>query len=404
MTDPPVQARPAPALQDVRVLELAHLIAGPTCGMYLADMGADVIKVESRESPDASRTVYGITRAGEGILHLTVNRNKRALCLDLHTPLGRETFYRVVRTADVVLEGYRNGVAEKLGIDYATLRAMNPRLIYCSVSAFGPEGPWRSKPGLDALAQAVGGLMAVTGETDGGPALVGAPVVDTIGGLLATQGILTALIARGRTGEGQRVDASLLDGVLLSHLARLSVFHETGVPLPRYGSGHPNLVPYQAFRASDGWIFLAVWKDATWPPFCEVAGRPELAEDPRFATRADRLANRKELTALLEIIVAGRTIGEWMAALEPIDVLCAPVNDYAQLVRHPAVQATGMIVEQEHPRAGRFTTMATAVKLEKTPGTIRTGAPALGEHSREILGEAGLSSAELDVLAAKGII
>jgi len=399
MTDPPVHA-----LEGVRVLELAHLIAGPTCGMYLADMGADVIKVESREAPDASRTVYGIARAGEGILHLTVNRNKRALCLDLEKPLGREAFYRVVETADVVLEGYRNGVAEKLGIDYATLRPMNPRLIYCSVSAFGPGGPWRSKPGLDALAQAVGGLMAVTGETDGGPALVGAPVVDTIGGLLGSQGILTALIARGRTGEGQRVDVSLLDGVLLSHLARLSVFHETGVPIPRYGSGHPNLVPYQAFRARDGWIFLAVWKDATWRPFCDAAGRPELADDPRFATRADRLANRKELTALLEIAIAGRTIEEWMAALEPIDVLCAPINDYAQLVRHPAVLATGMIVEQEHPRAGRFTTMAPAVKLEKTPGTIRTGAPALGEHSREILGEAGLAPAELDALAAQGII
>src|SRR5512132_3677940 len=168
MTDSPVQALPAQALQDVRVLELAHLIAGPTCGMYLADMGADVIKVESRESPDASRTVYGITRAGEGILHLTVNRNKRALCLDLKKPLGLEAFYRVVKTADVVLEGYRNGVAESLGIDYATLAPMNPRLVYCSVSAFGPEGPWRDKPGLDALAQAVGGLMAVTGEVNGG--------------------------------------------------------------------------------------------------------------------------------------------------------------------------------------------------------------------------------------------
>lgn len=399
MTHPPVRA-----LEGVRVLELAHLIAGPTCGMYLADMGADVIKVESRKSPDASRTVYGVARAGEGILHLTVNRNKRALCLDLGKPLGREAFYRVIKTADVVLEGYRNGVAEKLGIDYATLQPLNPRLIYCSVSAFGPEGPWRSKPGLDALAQAVGGLMAVTGETDGGPALVGAPVVDTIGGLLAVQGILTALIARGRTGEGQRVDVSLLDGVLLSHLARLSVFHETGVPIGRYGSGHPNLVPYQAFRARDGWIFLAVWKDDTWRPFCEAAGRPELAEDPRFTSRADRLANRKELTALLEIAIAGRTVEEWMAALEPIDVLCAPINDYAQLVRHPAVRAARMIVEQEHPRAGRFTTMATAVKLEKTPGTIRTGAPALGEHSREILGEAGLAAAELDALAAQGII
>jgi len=399
MTHPLVRA-----LEGVRVLELAHLIAGPTCGMYLADMGADVIKVESRESPDASRTVYGVARAGEGILHLTVNRNKRALCLDLGKPLGRETFYRVVKTADVVLEGYRNGVAEKLGIDYPTLRPMNPRLVYCSLSAFGPKGPWRSKPGLDALAQAVGGLMAVTGETDGGPALVGAPVVDTIGGLLAAQGILTALISRGRTGEGQHVDVSLLDGVLLSHLARLSVFHETGVPMGRYGSGHPNIVPYQAFRARDGWIFVAVWKDDTWRPFCEVAGRPELAADPRFTTRADRLANRKELTALLEIAIAGRTVEEWMAALEPIDVLCAPINDYAQLVRHPAVQAAGMIVEQEHPRAGRFTTMATAVKLEKTPGTIRTGAPALGEHSREILASAGLAAAELDALAAHGII
>src|SRR2546430_16531023 len=193
MTYPPVRA-----LEGVRVLELAHLIAGPTCGMYLADMGADVIKVESRESPDASRSVYGIARAGEGILHLTVNRNKRALCLDLAKPMGREAFYRVVKTADVVLEGYRNGVAEKLGIDYARLRPLNPRLIYCSVSAFGPDGPWRNKPGLDPLAQAVAGIMAVTGEADGGPALVGAPVGDTIGGLPPSQGVITALIPRAR--------------------------------------------------------------------------------------------------------------------------------------------------------------------------------------------------------------
>src|SRR5260370_10749661 len=201
-----------PPLEGVRVLELAHLIAGPTCGMYLADMGADVIKVESRESPDASRTVYGIARAGEGILHLTVNRNKRALCLDLAKPRGRDAFYQVVRTADVVLEGYRNGVAEKLGIDYATLRPLNPRLIYCSVSAFGPDGPWRNKPGLDALAQAAGRIIAATRQADGGPALVGAPVVATVGGLLAYQGVLTALIARDRSREGRRVDVSLLDG------------------------------------------------------------------------------------------------------------------------------------------------------------------------------------------------
>src|SRR5499426_3839120 len=359
-------------LEGVRVLELAHLIAGPTGGMCLADMGADVIKVESHDAPDASRSVYGIARGGEGILHLTVNRNKRALCLDLQKPAGREAFYRVVKTADVVLEGYRNGVAEKLGIDYATLAPMNPRLIYCSVSAFGPDGPWRAKRGLDDLAQAVGGLMALTGG--------------------------------GRAGQGQRVDVSLLDGVLLSHLARLSVFHETREPLPRYGSGHPNLVPYQAFPARDGWIFVAVWRDETWAPFCAATGHSELARDGRFATRADRVTNRKELGTLLEGIMAQRTVEEWMILLEPLDVLCAPVNDYPQLVQHPAVRATGMIVEQDHPRAGRFTTMASPAKLEKTPGTIRTGAPALGEHSREVLREAGLTAAEIDALAAERII
>src|SRR6266542_44605 len=396
---------PSPApLEGIRVLELAHLIAGPVCGMYLADMGADVIKVESREAPDAGRTVYRVTRGGEGILHLTVNRNKRSLCLDLTKPDGRAAFHRVAATADVVIEAFRNGVAEKLGIDYATLRALNPRLIYCSVSAFGPTGPWKSKPGLDALAQAVGGLMAITGEADGGPALVGAPVADTIGGLLAIQGILTALIARGRTGQGQRVDACLLDGMLLAHTARLSVFHETGERLPRYGSGHPEIVPYQAFRAKDDWIFVAVWKDDTWRPFCHVAGRPELADDPRFATRNDRRANRKELAALMETIISQRTVDEWMVALEAIDVLCAPVNGYPELVRHPAVLASGMITEQEHPRAGRFKTIATPVKLEKTPGTIRTGAPALGQHSRQVLGEAGLEAAEIEALASRGII
>ncbi len=396
---------PSPApLEGIRVLELAHLIAGPVCGMYLADMGADVIKVESREAPDAGRTVYRVARGGEGILHLTVNRNKRSLCLDLTKPDGRAAFRRVAATVDVVIEAFRNGVAEKLGIDYATLRALNPRLIYCSVSAFGPTGPWKSKPGLDALAQAVGGLMAITGEADGGPALVGAPVADTIGGLLAIQGILTALIARGRTGQGQRVDACLLDGMLLAHTARLSVFHETGERLPRYGSGHPEIVPYQAFRAKDDWIFVAVWKDDTWRPFCHVAGRPELADDPRFATRNDRRANRKELAALMETIISQRTVDEWMVALEAIDVLCAPVNGYPELVRHPAVLASGMITEQEHPRAGRFKTIATPVKLEKTPGTIRTGAPALGEHSRQVLGEAGLEAAAIEALASRGII
>ena len=394
-----------PPLHGVRVLELAHLIAGPICGMYLADMGADVVKVESRDAPDAGRSVYPrAVRNGEGVLHLTVNRNKRAICLDVKRPEGREAFHRLARWADVVIEGFRGGVAERLGIDYDSLKTINPRLIYCSISAFGPDGPWREKPGLDSLAQALGGLMAITGEADGGPVLCGAPVADTLGGMLAIQGVLTALIARSSSGQGQRVDASLLNGMLFAHTARLSVFHETGEPLPRYGSGHPEIVPYQAFRAKDDWIFVAAWVDRLWAPFCAAVGLERLATDPRFATRRDRLDRRAELEGILAPVFRQRTVAEWMDALEAVDVLCAPVNDYPGLVRHPQVVATGFITEQEHPSAGRFKTVATPVKLEKTPGTIRSPAPGLGEHSREVLGEAGFSPAEIDALAAARVI
>ena len=394
-----------PPLSGVRVLELAHLIAGPICGMYLADMGADVVKVESREAPDAGRSVYPrAVRNGEGVLHLTVNRNKRGICLDVKQPEGRDAFLRLAGWADVIIEGFRGGVAERLGIDYDSVKGANPRLIYCSISAFGPDGPWREKPGLDSLAQALGGLMAITGEPAGGPVLCGAPVADTLGGMLAIQGILTALISRAATGQGQRVDASLLNGMLFAHTARLSVFHETGEPLPRYGSGHPEIVPYQAFEAADGWIFVAAWVDRLWLPFCKAVGLDALATDPRFATRKDRLTHRGELEAILAPVFRARPVAQWMETLEQADVLCAPVNDYPGLVRHPQVVATGFITEQAHPRAGRFKTVATPVKLEKTPGTIRTPAPQLGEHSRDVLAEAGFAPAEIESLAARRVI
>jgi crotonobetainyl-CoA:carnitine CoA-transferase CaiB-like acyl-CoA transferase len=391
-------------LEGVRVLELAHLIAGPLCGMYLADMGADVIKVESREAPDAGRHIYRLYRGGEGILHLTVNRNKRGLSVDLRQEAGRALFRRLAADADVVIEAFRGGVAERLGIDATSLASVNPRLIYCSISAFGPSGPWREKPGLDALAQALGGFMAITGEREGGPVLGGAPVADTMGAMLAIQGILTALLARGRTGRGQRVDASLLDAMLLAHTARLAVFHETGESPGRWGSGHPEIVPYRAYRTADGWVFVAVWVDRLWRPFCDAIGRPELAEDPRFAGRADRIAHRGGLDAILEKVFTTRSAAEWIEILERADVLCAPVNDYADFARDPQVQASEMLVEQDHPRAGRFKTIATPVKLSETPGRIRTGAPALGEHTREILAEAGLAATEIDALADAGVI
>jgi crotonobetainyl-CoA:carnitine CoA-transferase CaiB-like acyl-CoA transferase len=391
-------------LAGYRVLELAHLVAGPVCGLYLADMGAEVIKVEAPGVGDASRSAYGTQLGGESAVFLTVNRNKRSVALDLARPEGRAVFERLVARADVVLEAYRGGVAERLGIDWPRLSPINPRLVYCSLSAFGPEGPWRDKPGVDMLVQAMGGLMAVMGEPDGPPVLCGAPVLDTIGALMAGQGILTALLHRERTGEGQLIDVSLLNGTLLAHAARLSIFLATGEEPGRWGSGHPYIVPFQAFRARDGWVYVAVWIDRLWRPFCEAIEQPALAVDPRYVTRADRVARRAELGALLDKIFATRTVAEWMARLEAHDVLCAPVNRYADLPHDPQVQASAMLVEQEHPRAGRFRTLDTPIRFSRTPGTIRTPAPALGEHTEAVLAEAGLKPAEIAALRRAGVV
>jgi crotonobetainyl-CoA:carnitine CoA-transferase CaiB-like acyl-CoA transferase len=391
-------------LAGYRVLELAHLIAGPACGMYLADMGADVVKIEQPGGGDASRSAYGSQLGGESAVFVTVNRNKRSVALDLARPEGRATFERLVAHADVVIEAYRGGVAERLGIDWARLAPHHPRLVYCSLSAFGPEGPWRDKPGVDMLVQAMGGLMAVMGEPDGPPVLCGAPVLDTIGALMAGQGILTALLHRERTGQGQRVDVSLLNGALLAHVARLSIFLATGEEPGRWGSGHPYIVPFQAFEARDGWVYVAVWIDRLWGPFCAAIERPALATDPRFATRADRLQGRAELTALLAPIFRERTVADWMARLETHDVLCAPVNRYADLPHDPQVIASRLLVEQAHPRAGRFRTLDTPIRLDRTPGGIRTPAPGLGEHTDTVLTESGLAPSEIAKLREAGVI
>jgi crotonobetainyl-CoA:carnitine CoA-transferase CaiB-like acyl-CoA transferase len=387
-----------------RVLELAHLIAGPVCGMYLADMGADVVKIEHPVEGDASRVTYGAHYGAESAVFLTVNRNKRSVALDLGRAEGLALFRRLAARADVVIEAYRGGVAERLGVDYASLAPLNSRLVYCSLSAFGPDGPWRDKPGLDMLVQAMGGLMSVTGEPHRAPVLTGAPVVDTMGALMAGQGIVTALLHRERTGCGQRVDVSLLNGALLAHAARLSIFLATGSAPGRWGSGHPYMVPFQALPARDGYVYVAVWRDRLWRPFCEAIDEPSLADDPRFATREARLARRAELTALLEAVFRRRTVEEWMARLEARDVLCVPVNGYAELPTDAAVRASGMLVDQQHPRAGRIRTLATPIRFSQTPGSIRTPAPALGEQTDAVLAEAGVAATELAELRRQKVI
>ena len=372
--------------------------------MYLADMGADVIKVEHPVDGDASRVVYGQQYGAESAVFVTVNRNKRSIALDLGRVEGQALFRRLVAGADVVIEAYRGGVAQRLGIDYDAVAPLNPRLVYCSLSAFGPDGPWSDKPGLDMLVQAMGGLMSVTGEPDRAPVLSGAPVVDTMGALMAGQGVLTALLHRERTGRGQRVDVSLLNGALLAHAARLSMFLATGEEPGRWGSGHPYMVPFQALPARDGFVYVAVWRDRLWRPFCEAIGHPALADDPRFATREARLARRAELTALLESVFRGATVGEWMQRLEAREVLCAPVNDYAGLPGDPAVSATGMLIEEDHPRAGRIRTLATPIRFSETPGSVRTPSPTLGEHTEPVLSEAGVTASELAELRRQKVI
>jgi crotonobetainyl-CoA:carnitine CoA-transferase CaiB-like acyl-CoA transferase len=391
-------------LSGYRVLELAHLIAAPVGGLYLADMGADVVKVESPQGGDLTRSVYGAQYGSEAAVFVTVNRNKRSVAIDLARPEGRAAFLRLAATADVILEAYKGGVAERLGIEYQSVKGVNPRIIYCSLSAFGPTGPWRDKPGVDMLVQAMGGMMAITGEPDGGPVLCSVPVIDTMGALMAGAGIVTALLHRERTGEGQRVDISLLNGLMLAHAARLPVFWATGEEPARLGSGHPHLAPFQAFMAKDTWIYVAVWRDGLWEPFCRAIDRKDLATDPRFAGRDDRVKHRAALTALLEPIFRERTVLEWMAVLESHDILCAPVNRYADLEGDPQISASDIIVEEHHPRAGRFRTINTPIRFEKTPGTRRAAAPALGEHTEAILREAGFTSDELSRLRVAKIV
>ncbi len=295
-------------------------------------------------------------------------------------------------------------MAERLGIGYEACAAVNPRLIYVSLSAFGPTGPMRAKPGLDMLVQALGGIMSVTGEPGGGPLLCGTPVVDTMGALACGQAVVTALLHRERTGEGQRVDVALLDLALLANAARLIMYLATGEEIARNGSAHPFLVPFQAFEAKDGWIYVAVWADKLWVPFCKAIERLEIADEPRFADRPTRFAHRDDLRAIVGPIFRERTVTDWMTRLEAADVLCTPVNGFADLPGDAQVRASGMLIEEDHPRAGRFTTLGPAVKFARTPGTLRGGAPALGEHTDAVLAEAGLPPDQIQHLRASRIL
>jgi formyl-CoA transferase len=371
------------ALDGVRVIELCQVMAGPFCGQVLADMGADVIKVEPPEVGDQTRHSMG-----EAAFR-AVNRNKRSIALDLKDPEHVAVLHRLVATADVLTENYRPGVAERLGADYETLRERNPRLIYASISGFGQTGPYAQRPGYDLIAQGAAGIMSVTGEPDGNPVKCGVPVSDLSAGLFCAVGILSALHARSRTGEGQRIDTSLWEGALALSIWETAELWTTGKAPRPLGSAHRLSAPYQALRTRDGHMTVGGNNQKLWERLCSTIGREDLVRDPRFATNADRMANRPALAAELERTLAARDTADWVDTLLAAGVPAGPILDYEQVVADPHTRAREMVVEMEHPEAGTVYGLGIPVKLSATPGPIRRPAPLLGQHTSEILAELG---------------
>ncbi len=385
---------PAP-LDGLRVVDLTENLAGPFCTMILADMGADVVKVERPGVGDESRRFPPFVQ-GESAGYLTLHRNKRSVVLDLKTPPGRDAFARLVARADVLVEAFRPGTLDRLGLAPAALRARHPRLVVCSLSGFGQTGPYRDRGGYDLIAQAMGGLMSVTGEPDGPPVKCGFPVTDMGCGMWAAIGILLALHARARTGEGQQVDTSLFEAPVAWSMWHAARYFATGEVVGRLGSAHPSAAPYQAFRAGDGrWFVLSAAPQHLWERLCKLIDRPDLLADPALATNADRVAHAGRLAAELTAAFRRRPAADWLARLEAEGIPAGAVNTLDGVFADPQVAAREMVLELDHPTAGRHRVLGIPVKLSGTPGRVRTPAPRLGEHTEEVLRELGYSPEEI---------
>ena len=386
------------ALSDVRILELTQVMAGPFCGQVLADMGADVVKVEP-PGGDSTRRSLGFRMGGDDTAaFLAVNRNKRSIALDLKDDEHRAVFIRLAEQADVVLENNRPGVAARLGVDYETLSEVNPRLVYASISGFGQTGPYSQRPGYDLIAQGLAGVMSVTGEPDGNPVKSGIPIGDLSAGLFCAVAILSALHARERTGRGQYIDTSLFEGALALSIWETAELWATGRVPGKLGSAHRLTAPYQALKTADGYITVGGNTQPLFERLCRVVGREDLPADPRFATNDARMANVSALVAELEAALASRGTDEWVAALVEGGVPCGPIHDYAEVFADEHTQAREMEVSVEHPVEGTIRALGIPVKLSDTPGAIRRPAPLLGQHTEEILREAGFSAAEIEAL------
>jgi len=381
------------ALAGVRVVDVTQVMAGPFCAMQLCDMGADVIKVEPPEG-DSTRRMAGAVGT-ESASFNAVNRGKRGIVLDLKAPIGRDALVRLIRRSDIVIENYRPGVMRGLGLDYETLAADHPALIYASISGYGQTGPDAGKGGFDLVAQGVTGLMSVTGEPDGAPIKIGVPVTDLGAALFALGAILAALYHRTQTGRGQYIDTSLVDaGVALSVWEATEYFSGQGIPQPM-GTAHRMSAPYQAIRCADGAITLAAANDRLFLRLCDLLDHPEWADDARFTSDTARVANREALARAIEAVTTQKPRGHWLYLFEANGVPCGPINNYEQVFADPHIRARGLVLETEHPRLGTIRTLGAPVKMSLTPPLAGRRAPLLGEHTEEVLGELGYGASEL---------
>lgn len=390
-------------LAGVRVLDLTHFLSGPFCTMILGDLGAEVLKIEDPGNPDDARTVPPFTIGAQSTYYLSLNRNKKSVTLNLKSPDGLEAFERLVTMADVVIDNFRPGVTARLKIDYPRLRALNPRIIGCSISGFGATGPAHDRPGYDYLMQALSGFMSVTGEPGQPPAKAGISIVDHLGGIFAAVAILAALSGRAQTGEGRRVDLALLDCQLslFSYLAANFLNHGA-VPERQAMSAHPYVVPCQNFQAKGGWFTVTAMAQKFWRPFCDAVGRPDLDDDPRFSTREARYRHREELLAILGPLFRERSVGEWVSRLEQSGVPVAPVNDLPAALDDPQVAARRMVIAMEHAAYGTVRVLGNPVKMEGTEERF-SAPPLLGQHTEEVLtGLLGYSPALAAELRRRG--
>ncbi len=391
-------------LEGVRILELGQIIAGTYGSQLLSDLGAEVIKIETPHG-DLGRIPSVGPYKGQSALFLTFNRNKKSVVVDLKTEAGQKLFYDLVKVSDVVIDNFRPGVLERLKIDYATLSALNPRLIQCSVTGFGAEGEYKDYPALDLVIQAISGHMAITGEPGRPPARVGIPLADLSGGFFSAQGILAALYDRERTGRGRQVELSMFDG-MLALLSYIGTIWLTKGELPKpQGSAHEYSVPWQAFESSDGYLVVATRQEVFWQKLCTAIGAPELADDARYKTNPDRLANRATLVPQLEEIFRTRTVADWLKVLRAAEVPAAPVNNLDAAFAEPPVVQREMIVEYDHPEVGKVRLPGNPIKMSGMEGTISNPAPRVGEHTDAVLGELlGLSAPEIANLRARGAV